>query len=86
LRAGRAVDRADEARPYHRACEGDRISERSSDCILGDAVPLSSAVSVGPNKKTAEQKAALLALEELGVFEAKEVDQAFKGIASEEPS
>lgn len=30
----------------------------------------------GPNKKTAEQKAALMALEELGVFDTKEVDQA----------
>ena len=29
----------------------------------------------------AEQKAALLALEELGVFEAKEVDEAFEQIA-----
>lgn len=32
----------------------------------------------GPNKKTAEQKAALLALEELGVFDALEVDRAFE--------
>ncbi len=30
----------------------------------------------GPNKKMAEQKAALLALEELGVLDAREVDQA----------
>src|SRR5438105_13648733 len=37
----------------------------------------------GPNKKAAEQKAALLALEELGVFESKEVDQALEQIASE---
>jgi len=35
----------------------------------------------GPNKKMAEQKAALLALEELGVFESKEVDEAFEHIA-----
>ena len=35
----------------------------------------------GPNKKTAEQKAALLALEDLGVFDAKEVDEAIDGIA-----
>lgn len=34
----------------------------------------------GPNKKTAEQKAALMALEELGVFDAKEVDQAIDEI------
>lgn len=35
----------------------------------------------GPNKKMAEQKAALLALEDLGVFAAKEVDQAIEEIA-----
>lgn len=35
----------------------------------------------GPNKKMAEQKAALLALEELGVFDAKEVEEAIDGIA-----
>jgi ribonuclease III len=37
----------------------------------------------GPNKKMAEQKAALLALEELGVMEPKEVDEAFDQIADE---
>jgi ribonuclease-3 len=36
----------------------------------------------GPNKKTAEQKAALLALEELGVFDEKEVDQAIEDLHS----
>lgn len=36
----------------------------------------------GPNKKTAEQKAALMALEELGVFDAREVDQAIEEIHS----
>jgi ribonuclease-3 len=35
----------------------------------------------GPNKKMAEQKAALLALEELGVLDAKEVDEAIEEIA-----
>ena len=35
----------------------------------------------GPNKKMAEQKAALLALEELGVFPADEVNQAFEQMA-----
>ena len=35
----------------------------------------------GPNKKMAEQKAALLALEELGVFDPKEVDEAIETIA-----
>ena len=39
----------------------------------------------GPNKKMAEQKAALLALEELGVFDAKEVDEAIEEIAEAEP-
>src|SRR5437868_9431967 len=37
----------------------------------------------GPNKKIAEQKAALLALEELGVFDPKEVDEAIEEIAEE---
>ena len=35
----------------------------------------------GPNKKAAEQKAALLALEELGVLDPKEVDQAIDELA-----
>jgi ribonuclease-3 len=39
----------------------------------------------GPNKKTAEQKAALLALEEMGVLDAKEVDQAIDQIGDEIP-
>ena len=38
----------------------------------------------GPNKKMAEQKAALLALEELGVMEPKEVDEAIETIVEEE--
>lgn len=37
----------------------------------------------GPNKKMAEQKAALLALEDLGVFDAREVDAAIDGISVE---
>ena len=37
----------------------------------------------GPNKKMAEQKAALLALEELGVFDPKEVDEAIEQIADQ---
>ncbi|MDB5291043.1 MAG: ribonuclease [Phycisphaerales bacterium] len=37
----------------------------------------------GPNKKMAEQKAALLALEDLGVLDPKEVDEAINGIAEE---
>jgi ribonuclease-3 len=39
----------------------------------------------GPNKKMAEQKAALLALEELGVLDPKEVDEAIEQIATETP-
>ncbi|MCS7034645.1 MAG: ribonuclease III [Phycisphaerae bacterium] len=38
----------------------------------------------GPNKKTAEQKAALLALEELGLVDEKEVDEAFQNMPLEE--
>jgi ribonuclease III len=37
----------------------------------------------GPNKKMAEQKAALLALEELGVLDPKEVDEAIEEIAAD---
>lgn len=37
----------------------------------------------GTNKKMAEQKAALLALEDLGLMEPKEVDQAFQEITAE---
>lgn len=37
----------------------------------------------GPNKKMAEQKAALLALEELGVFDPREVDQAIDEISQQ---
>jgi ribonuclease-3 len=37
----------------------------------------------GTNKKMAEQKAALLALEELGVMDAKEVDEAIDEVAEE---
>jgi ribonuclease III len=37
----------------------------------------------GPNKKMAEQKAALVALEELGVMDAKEVDKAMDVVESE---
>jgi len=39
----------------------------------------------GPNKKQAEQKAALLALEELGVLDAKEVDEAIEEIVENDP-
>lgn len=39
----------------------------------------------GPNKKMAEQKAALLALEELGVFDTQAVDKAIDQIAEQAP-
>ena len=51
-------------------------------CVTVDGRRFTSAW--GPNKKTAEQKAALLALEELGVFDAKEVDEAIEEIARED--
>jgi ribonuclease-3 len=38
----------------------------------------------GPNKKMAEQKAALLALEEMGLMDAKEVDEAIEDLGEEE--
>jgi len=53
-------------------------------CVCVDGRRFTSAW--GPNKKTAEQKAALLALEELGAFEAKEVDEALEEIATETPT
>ncbi len=52
-------------------------------CVTIDGRRFSSAW--GPNKKTAEQKAALLALEELGVFPHEEVDQAIEQLASITP-
>ena len=51
-------------------------------CVVVDGKRYNSAW--GPNKKMAEQKAALLALEELGVFDAKEVDELLDGIAETE--
>jgi ribonuclease-3 len=38
----------------------------------------------GPNKKMAEQKAALFALEELGVLDDKEVEEALNGVTGDE--
>ena len=52
-------------------------------CVMVDGRRFTSAW--GPNKKMAEQKAALLALEELGVMEETEVDQAIESIVVEEP-
>lgn len=47
-------------------------------CVVIDGKRYNSAW--GPNKKMAEQKAALFALEELGVFDQKEVDKLLDGI------
>jgi ribonuclease-3 len=53
-------------------------------CVAVDGRRFTSAW--GPNKKMAEQKAALLALEELGVLEPKEVDEALETIVTDEPA
>jgi ribonuclease-3 len=53
-------------------------------CVAVDGRRFTSAW--GPNKKMAEQKAALLALEELGVLEPKEVDEALETIITDEPT
>ena len=50
-------------------------------CVTVDGRRFTSAW--GPNKKMAEQKAALLALEDMGVFDAKEVDEAIESISAE---
>jgi ribonuclease-3 len=50
-------------------------------CVALDGRRFSSAW--GPNKKMAEQKAALLALQELGVFDPGQIDQAIDEIAAE---
>ena len=47
-------------------------------CVVIDGKRFNSAW--GPNKKMAEQKAALFALEELGVFDSEEVDKLLDGI------
>ncbi len=52
-------------------------------CVTVDGRRFTSAW--GPNKKMAEQKAALLALEELGVLAPEEVDEAIEEIATETP-
>lgn len=51
-------------------------------CVAIDGKRFSSAW--GPNKKMAEQKAALLALEEMGLMDAKEVDEAIEDLSDEE--
>ena len=51
-------------------------------CVVIDGKRFNSAW--GPNKKMAEQKAALFALEELGVFDAEEVDKLLEGVSEGE--
>jgi ribonuclease-3 len=53
-------------------------------CVVVDGRRFKSAW--GPNKKMAEQKAALMALEELSVLDAKEVDEAIEQLPAEETS
>jgi len=65
-RAADIYDLLDEKGPDHSKCFEISVS------VNGRRFPS----AWGPNKKMAEQKAALLALEELGVFDAKEVDTA----------
>ena len=60
----------DEKGPDHSTC--------FEVCVVVDGKRYNSAW--GPNKKMAEQKAALFALEELGVFDEKEVDKLLEGI------
>ena len=50
-------------------------------CVCVDGRRFTSAW--GPNKKQAEQKAALLALEELGVYDQREVDEAIQTLSVE---
>ena len=73
LGATPAYELLDEKGPDHSKC--------FEVCVVVDGRRFSSAW--GPNKKMAEQKAALLALEELGVFDPKEVEQAIDDIARE---
>jgi dsRNA-specific ribonuclease len=51
-------------------------------CVAIDGKRFNSAW--GPNKKMAEQKAALLALEELGLMDPRQIDRVLEGIAEAE--
>ena len=74
LRASPMYELLDEKGPDHSKC--------FEVCVCIDGRRFTSAW--GPNKKMAEQKAALLALEELGVMEPSEVDEAIETIGEEE--
>ena len=70
MRATPIYELLDEKGPDHSKC--------FEVCVVVDGRRFSSAW--GPNKKAAEQKAALTALEELGVLDAKEVDEAIQNL------
>jgi ribonuclease-3 len=74
MRATPMYELLDEKGPDHSKC--------FEVCVCIDGRRFTSAW--GPNKKMAEQKAALLALEEMGVMEPAEVDEAIETIAVEE--
>ena len=76
MRATPIYELLDEKGPDHSKC--------FEVCVCVDGRRFTSAW--GPNKKMAEQKAALLALEELGVMEPAEVDEAIETIGEEEGS
>ena len=71
LGAGPMYQLLDEKGPDHSKC--------FEICVCIDGRRFTSAW--GPNKKQAEQKAALLALEDLGVYDSSEVDDAIESLA-----
>lgn len=73
LGAGPLYELLDEKGPDHAKC--------FEVCVSIDGRRFTSAW--GPNKKQAEQKAALLALEELGVYDADDVDNAIQTLTVE---
>jgi ribonuclease-3 len=73
LGAAPVYELLDEKGPDHSKC--------FEVCVMIDGRRFASAW--GPNKKMAEQKAALLALEELGVFNASEMNQSIDEIAEQ---
>ncbi len=75
LNASPMYELLDEKGPDHSKC--------FEVCVCIDGKRYKSAW--GPNKKMAEQKAALLALEELGVVDSKELDQAIEELDNSPP-
>lgn len=74
LNASPIYELLDEKGPDHSKC--------FEVCVVIDGKRYNSAW--GPNKKMAEQKAALFALEELGIMDAKEIDTALDEISTSE--